>query len=456
MAQQETTTVGGSEVGALAERLDGRLIPPADPAYDEARRVFNGMIERRPALIARAAGATDVVRCLEFARRHELPVAVRGGGHNVAGNAVCDGGLVIDFSERRSVAVDPISGMASSEAGATWFDFDQATQGHGLATTGGLVSTTGIAGFTLGGGIGWLVRKHGLACDNLVGAEVVTADGRVVTAGEGGDADLLWALRGGGGNFGVVTSFRYALHPLGKVLGGLVVHPRDRAPDLLRFYREFVADAPEELTTVAALMTSPDGHPVCGIAACYAGELERGERILKPLREFGPPMVDQLGPLPYAVLQTALDETAPAGMRNYWKADFLDELTDEAIDSLVGAANTARSPLSQVHLHQLGGAMARVSSDATAFANRGSSFVFNVIAMWGNADEDDGHIGWARTSFENMRPVSAGAAYINFMGEEGSERVQAAYGGNHARLVELKRRYDPDNVFRLNQNVRPD
>jgi FAD/FMN-containing dehydrogenase len=449
------TVLSRTDIEQLGRRLEGRLITPDDLVYDEARAVFNGMISKHPALIARVAGTNDVVRCVEFARAHDLPLSVRGGGHNVAGNAIADGGLVIDFSERRSVAVDPSARSATSEAGATWYDFDQSTQGFGLATTGGLISSTGVAGFTLGGGIGWLVRKHGMACDNLIAADLVTADGRIVRATEHDNADLLWALRGGGGNFGIVTSFEYALHPVKELIGGVVIHPRQRARDLLRFWRDYVATAPDELTTVAALMSAPDGTPVCGIAACYAGDPSEGKRVLEPLRAFGPPIADQLAPMPYTVLQTMLDEAAPTGMRNYWKADFLRALTDDPIEQLVEAANAMRSPLSQVHIHQLGGAMARVAPEATAFANRGAAFVYNLIGMWADPGEDDAHIAWGRSSFDALKPFSSGSAYINFLGDDGHDRVTAAYASNYARLAKLKAAYDPDNVFRLNQNIVP-
>jgi FAD/FMN-containing dehydrogenase len=432
-------------------RIRGQILRPGDEGYDDARRVFNGMVDRRPALIARCATTEDVVAAVEFARDTGAQLSVRGGGHNVAGNAVSDGGVMIDLSALRSVRVEPGSATATAEPGATWFDFDQATQAHGLATTGGLISSTGVAGFTLGGGIGWLIRKHGLACDNLVGAEVVTADGRVIEA----DEDLMWGLRGGGGNFGVVTSFRFGLHPLGEVVGGLVAHPRDRAREVLRFFRDLCAEAPDELTLIAALMTTPDGHPAIGIAACYAGPVEDGERALEPLRKFGPPVMDQIGVLPYAVLQTALDPSAPWGSRNYWKSDFVPELSDRAIDLIVEQASRMRSPLSQVHIHQLGGAMARPAAGATAFHARDAAFVYNLIGLWMAPHEDEANVAWARRAFDELRPVSAGGAYVNFMGEEAPDRVRAAYGPNYERLAALKNRYDPDNLFRLNQNIPP-
>lgn len=435
--------------------LDGRLIGKEDAEYDAARKVFNGMIDRRPALIARVAGTADVISAVGYARDHGLPLAIRGGGHNVAGNAVCDGGLVIDFSGLRDVRVDVDACTAKAQPGATWHDFDQATQAHALATTGGLVSGTGVAGFTLGGGIGWLVRKHGLACDNLIGADLVTAAGDLVHVSETENHDLLWGLRGGGGNFGVVTSFEFSLHPLRAVLGGLVGHPRERARDVLKFFRDFCADAPDELTMVAALMTMPEGHPAIGLAACYSGPTQDAERVIGPLRRYGPPLLDHLSVMPYTALQTMLDVTAPYGSLNYWKADFMPELTDRAIDLLVEQADAMGSPLSQVHIHQLGGVASRVAPKATAFRRRDAGFVYNLLGVWQDQSENDAHIGWTKRAFEALLPVSSGGAYVNFLGDDGQERVRDAYGANYARLAELKARYDPNNLFRLNQNIKP-
>jgi FAD/FMN-containing dehydrogenase len=435
--------------------LKGRVLSPADPDYDNARKVFNGLIDRRPALIARVAGTADVVSAVNYARDNDLPLAVRGGGHNVAGNAVCDGGLVIDFSDLHEVRVYADDRTAKVQPGATWYDFDLATQAHRLATTGGLVSNTGIAGFTLGGGIGWLVRKHGLACDNLTGADVVTAEGNVVHTSESENPDLLWGLRGGGGNFGVVTSFEFRLHPLGRVLGGIAAHLRDRARDVLKFFRAYGADAPDELTLVAVLMTTPEGHPGVGIGACYSGPTEEAERVIKPLREYGPPLVDRLAVMPYTVLQSMMDISAPFGSLNYWKADFMAELSDEAIDLLIEQANAMRSPLSQIHIHQLGGAMRHVAAEATAFHRRDAGFLYNLLGLWKDPVDNEVHSSWAKGAFEALRPVSQGGAYVNFLGDDGQDRVRAAYGPNYQRLADLKRRYDPANLFRLNQNIKP-
>lgn len=437
------------------EDLKGEALREQDPGYEAARRIFNGMIDRRPALIVRPVDAADVATSLAYSTEHGLPVAIRGGGHNVAGNALIEGGLVIDNSQLRKVSVDPNAQTANVEPGATWSDFDRATQAFGLATTGGLISSTGVAGFTLGGGIGWLLRRHGLACDNLIEADVVTAEGKMLRAAIDGDRDLLWALRGGGGNFGVVTRFRFQLHRLRDVTGGLLGYPRTRAIEVLRTWRDFVRDAPEDLTTIAALMTTPEGHPAVGIALCHAGSPARAADDLKALRSLGPPVADHVGTMPYATLQASLDPTAPYGVRNYWKSDFIAELTDDAIEVLVRGANRMTSPLSMVHIHQLGGAMSREPHGGSAFAHRGSAFVYNLIGTWTEPREDSIHINWARAFFDELRPYSEGAAYLNFLGDDGDERTAAAYGSSLLRLSELKRRYDPDNVFQANQNIRP-
>lgn len=435
--------------------LRGESLREGDAGYDTARRVFNGMIDRRPLIVVRPADAADVALSIAHAREHGLPIAIRGGGHNVAGTAVVDGGLVIDNSQLRHVSVDPDAQTADVEPGATWFDFDRAAQRYGLATTGGLISSTGVAGFTLGGGIGWLVRRYGLACDNLVEADVVTAEGRVSRAAEDGDRDLLWALRGGGGNFGVVTRFRFRLYPIGDITGGLVAYPRTRATEVLRNWRDFVSDAPDDLTTIAVFVTAPDGDPAVGIALCHVGSPAKATADLRALRSFGPPAADHVETMPYTALQTSLDPTAPYGARNYWKSDFISELTDEAIETLVQGSSRLASPLSMVHIHHIGGAMSRQPAGGSAFAHRGSAFLYNVISTWTEQSEDPIHIHWARTLFDELGPHSAGTGYLNFLGDEGEVRAEAAYGSSLARLSDLKRRYDPDNVFRVNQNIRP-
>ncbi len=454
MSEMSAFKASPADFRQLASAAHGRVIVAGDPDYDEARSLFNGMIDRRPAAIVRVADADDVRRCLELARKRDLPVAVRGGGHNVAGNALCDGGLVIDWSDRRAVRVGPEERLACAEPGATWAEFDAATQAHGLATTGGLVSTTGIAGFTLGGGFGWLVRKHGLAADNLIAAEVVNADGELVRATTTEHEDLLWALRGGGGNFGVVSAFEYRLHPLGEVLGGLVAHPLARASEVLRFFREFTSAAPDELTTMAALLTGPEGQPLIGLGACYAGDPTRGEEILQPLRAFGPPLMDHFAVMAYPALQQMFDESAPSGALNYWRSGFLDELSDAAIEAVVAHAAEMPRPMAQVHLHHLGGAMARTPVEATAFAHRVSPYIYNIIGMWREPQETQSGVAWVRDFGQAMQPLSAGA-YLNFMGEEGEKRVRSALGVNYERLAAVKARYDPANLFHVNQNIKP-
>ncbi|MFI7405690.1 FAD-binding oxidoreductase [Streptomyces sp. NPDC049541] len=448
----------------ILEELAGPLIRPADEAYDTARRVWNGMIDRYPALIARAADARDVAAVVRHAREHDLPLAVRGGGHNVAGYATCDNGIVLDLGQLTATAVDPRAATIRAGAGLTWAAFDTATQAHGLATTGGLVSTTGIAGLTLGGGLGWLMRRHGLTCDNLIAAELVTADGQQVTADRHTHPDLLWALRGGGGNFGVVTAFTYRLHPVSQVLGGLVLHPAERAADVLRFYADYCAHAPDEITTMAAIITGPPlpfvpedlvGRPALALIACCVGEPGTAERTLDPLRRYGPPVADVLGPMPYAALQRMLDAGAPRGMRNYWKSGYLSGLSGSVIDVVVEHAARMTSPLSQVHLHHMGGAVRRTGPDAAAFAHRDAEFALNIVGIWADRADDRDGTAWTRDFWAAIRPHTSGV-YVNFLGAEGADRVRTAYDDRAwTRLTEVKRHWDPDNVFRLNQNISP-
>lgn len=454
-----------TQLHEIRSRFAGELITPEDPAYEAARRVWNGMIDRRPALIARCAGESDVRVALAFARTLRLPIAVRGGAHNVAGNATVDGGVVIDLSRMKEVRVDAEKRVASAGPGLTWGELDAKTQAHGLAVTGGLISTTGIAGFTLGGGIGWLMRKHGLTVDNLLAAEMVTADGKTVRASEKENAELFWALRGGGGNFGIVTRFEYRLHPVAQVIGGLALYPAQRAGAILRYFREICETAPDELTPMFAFLSAPPApfvpehlrlKPVVAIVLCWCGDAAEGERVVRPIKSFGPPAVDLIGPLPYAALQSMLDAGAPAGLQNYWKSSFLEAPGDAAIEVMVEHAARARSPLSQVHLHLLGGAMARVPQDATAFAHRDAAFAMNIVGMWQDPAENAIHTRWVREFAEAMAPHAASGVYVNFLGDEGEDRVRAAYGPRtHARLVEVKTKYDPENAFRLNQNIRP-
>ncbi len=454
-----------ADVSDLKANLRGEVVLPQDASYDQVRKIWNGMIDRRPLAIVRAFGASDVMKAVKFARQHQLPLSVRGGGHNVAGNAVCDNGLMIDLSRMRSIRVEPKKSRVRVEPGLTWGEFDRETQTFGLATTGGLVSTTGVAGFTLGGGVGWLVRKYGLAADNLTSVDVVTADGELLTASTTGNSDLFWGVRGGGGNFGVVTSFELQLHPVGPiVLGGLLAHHARDGRELLRFYREFIKDTPNELTTLAVYLTAPPapflptevhGKHLMAIALCYAGKIEEGEKLLDPLRKFGKPVVDHIQPMPYTVLQSMFDQSAPPGVQNYWKSSYINGLTDTAIDTLLECGAKITSPMSAIHIHQLGGAITSIAEDATAFSHRNAPFIVNLVSTWQDPRENQKHIAWTRNSFAAIEPFAMGA-YVNFMGEEGDERVVAAYGEKKFKqLASLKKKYDPTNLFRLNQNIKP-
>ena len=451
-----TTQDPHQPLAALRQHHRGDVILPGDAGYDSARTVWNGMIDRRPALIARCADTSDVVAAVRFARAYGLGVAIRGGGHNAAGLAVADGALVVDLTAMHDVAVDPAQRTATAGGGTTWGVFDAATQAYGLATTGGAISTTGIAGLTLGGGVGWLMRSYGLACDNLIAAEVVTADGEIVTTSEDEHPELLWGLRGGGGNFGVVTQLTFRLHPVGPMLGGLLVHPIERAPEVLRFYREFTASAPDTVTTFCGLMYTPDGMPIVGLIAGANGPLDESERALASLRQFGPPIADQIGPMPYTALQQMLDEGFPAGLQVYWRAHFLTGLGDDAIATLTAAYEQVTSPLSAVVLEHLGGAVARVERDASAFDHRDAAYNLAIIARWPAPEMAEAGIAWTRGVHDGMAPHARGV-YVNYLGVgETGDRVRAAYGEEkYARLVELKDRYDPTNVFRYNQNIPP-
>jgi len=468
MSTQEMTqtVLGDGTVAELAEAVRGEVIAPGDPGYDEARAIWNGAHDRRPALIVRCAGVADVMRAVEFARSQDLEVAVRGGSHSIPGFSTTDGGIVIDLSAMQGVRVDAEAGTARAEGGVQWGRFDHETQAFGLAVTGGLVSSTGLGGFTLGGGIGWLVRKYGLASDNLISADVVTADGRLVTASAEENPELLWGLKGGGGNFGIATSLEYQVHPVGPmVMGGPTFYAGDRAVEILRFYRDFVRDLPDELTTLANLLWAPPapfipeewhGKPLIGLVACYAGSLEDGEKAVAPLRELGDPVADLMGPLPYTALQGLLDPLWPQGKNAYMKAGYLHGLDDDAIATAARYHRDATSPESEIHFHHFGGAVARVGEDATAYRERQAPYVMNIIAASSDAEGFDSHVDWAKRLYSDMEPSLTGAAYINFLSDEGEERVRAAYGDEKfARLQALKDEYDPTNVFHLNQNIPP-
>lgn len=456
-----------SLISRLSQRLEGTatVIDSTHAQYESARKVWNGAIDRRPAAIARVKSASDVAAALAEARAANVPVTIRCGGHSFPGHSISDGALLIDLAEMNSVDVDVERKVARVGGGALWKHVDAATTAHGLATTGGLISHTGVGGLTLGGGIGWLMRKHGLVIDNLLSAEVVLADGRTVRASTSENAELFWGLRGGGGNFGVVTSFDLQLHAVKSVLGGMVLYPASRANAIMRFYRELTASAPDELTTVFAFLTAPpapfipphlQGTPLVGIVACYTGDIARGHEVLRPLKTFGPPVVDMIGEMPYVALQSMLDEGAPHGMQYFLKSRHFDELTDEAIDTIVAAAANATSPFTQVHVHHLGGAVDRVADEETAYSARGSQFVLNIIPAWHDRATSDTHVAWTRSFFDAAAKHANNAVYVNFLGDEGTDRVRAAYGeAKYARLVALKTSVDPTNVFRFNQNIRP-
>jgi FAD/FMN-containing dehydrogenase len=453
-------TINDDAVAELRARLRGPLLRPGDDGYEAARHLWNGMIDKHPALIARCSGVADVMAAVDFGRTSELLVAVRGGGHNVAGNAVCDGGLVIDLSLMKGIRVDPTAQTVQAQGGVTWGEFDHDTQAFGLATTGGLISTTGIAGFTLGGGFGWLMRKYGLACDNLLAADVVTADGHVLTASQTEHPELFWALRGGGGNFGVVTSFTYQLHPVGPlIVGGLLVHPLAAARKVLRFYRDVTPTLPDELTCHAVLRTAPDGPQVVALAAAACGSLREGEAAAAPLRGFGEPVADLVGPRPYREVQTLFDAAQPPGRRQYWKSSFLRGLDDTAIDVLLDGFARVPSSHSLIFVEQHGGAVARVGADETAVAHRSAPFNLLILGSWLDPTEDERNIAWVRALWEAMQPFATDAVYVNYLGEardEGQERIRAAYGPEtYDRLAALKQKYDPANLFRMNQNIAP-
>jgi FAD/FMN-containing dehydrogenase len=443
----------------------GSVLTAASPGYEDARTVWNGMIDRHPALIARCASTKDVVESIRFAMDRQLIVAVRGGGHNISGSAVCDGGFMIDLSTMKNVRVDPERRVARVQPGVTLGEFDDAAQKFGLATPVGINSTTGIAGLTLGGGFGWLSRKLGLTIDNLLEAEVVTAHGDIVRASEREHADLFWAVRGGGGNFGIVTEFVFRMHAVGpEVLAGMIVHPLSVARDVVRFYRDFVTDAPEELACWFVLRRAPPlpflprqwhGKEILALAVCYSGKAAEGERVTQPLRKFGSPLADVIAPQRYSAWQTTFDPLLTPGQRNYWKSLCFRDLSDSLIDTLIDFAGRIPDPQTEIPFAQLGGAVSRVPADATAYAHRDAEFMLNVHGRWSDPAKDDACISWARALFAAAAPFATGGVYVNFLTQDESDRIPAAYGANYARLVRLKNRFDPTNLFRVNQNIRP-
>lgn len=449
----------------LKDNLKGRMVLPDDPGYNEVREIWNAMIDRRPAVIVQCAQTDDVRHAITFARENGLEISIRGAGHNIAGNALCDDGVMIDLSTMANVRVDSGKRRAYVQPGATLADLDKATQAHGLATPVGINSTTGIAGLTLGGGFGWLTRKYGMTVDNLVSAEVITADGRKVRASEDENADLFWAIRGGGGNFGVVTEFEFALHPVGpEILAGLIIFPFDQAKQVLTQYRKFVESAPEELTVWVILRKAPPlpflpeevhGKPVVVLAIFYAGDIAEGERLIEPLRSFGEAHGKHIGAQPYTEWQQAFDPLLTPGARNYWKSHNFREISDGALDSMIEFAGRLPSPQCEIFVGLIGGAPNRVPADAMAYSSRDARFVLNVHARWDETAQDETCIGWARAFFKASAPYASGGAYVNFMTEEEGDRVAAAYGPNYQRLVQIKKQYDPENIFHLNQNIKP-
>lgn len=447
--------IDGAAIDAFRTGLRGPLLRPGDDGYETARKLWNGMVDRRPALIARCTGTADVIRSVNFARGRGLHVAVRGGAHSFPGHSTCDGGLVIDLSAMKGIRVDPAARRAQAQPGLKWIDFDHETQAFGLATSGGTVSDTGIAGLTLGGGLGFLSSKYGLTIDNLLSADVVTADGRMLTANANENPDLFWALRGGGGNFGIVTSFEYQLHAVGPMVhGGMIAYPMSAARDVLRFYRDFTKTAPDELTTYAGFLTPPDGETIVALVCCYCGPLDQGEQTIRPLKSLGTAVVDALGPLPYVAQQQVFDPGFPTGSNYYAKAGSLADLPDAAVDILIEYAATKPSPLSGIAIQTVFGAASRVAPDATAFQPRAFPYAPIIVAQWLDPAKASENIAWARDCWGALQPF-AGGAYVNDLGEHDEERVPAAYGANYQRLAALKKKYDPDNFFRLNPNIKP-
>jgi FAD/FMN-containing dehydrogenase len=443
---------------AFAQSIRGGVLRGGDSGFDAARTIWNAMIDRSPELIARCVSPADVINAVNFGRDRNLQIAVHAGGHSAAGSSVCDGGLMIDVSPMKGIRVEPSRRTVRAEAGLTWAEFDRETQAFGLATTGGVVSTTGIAGLTLGGGIGWLGRTHGLSCDNLLSVDIVTADGQLRTASAAENADLFWAVRGGGGNFGVVTSFEYQLHSIEPlVTAGLLIWPRPMALDVLRAFRDFTQGAPENASAYAGLGTSPDGDPIVVLIAFHHGPTEDGERLFGPLRRLGPPVADMIQAMPYTTAQAMLDGLNPPGNRVYWKSEILRNIDDDVLETVISRAAECPSPLSPVLIEFYGGAINRIGVSDTAYPLREATYALNAVSYWNDPAQDEANIGWARGTFEAMQPYSPGSVYVNFLGvgDATEDRVKAAYGPNYARLARIKAAYDPNNVFRMNHNILP-
>ena len=450
-------------VGAIPEELaatfTGKLLQPSDPGYDDARRVHNGLVDKRPAIIARCFGTADVADAVKLARTLNLEIAVRGGGHNVGGRGTIDGGLMIDLAPMKGVHVDPLRRTARAQGGVLWKELNRETQLHGLATTGGIVGTTGIAGLTLGGGWGWLMPKHGLALDNLLSAEMVMADGTVRRAAADENPDLFWAIRGGGGNFGIAASLEYALHPVGPTIaGGLVAHPMQNAPNVLRFFRETCATLPDEMMMAAGLLTAPDGSgaKLVAMLAAHSGSVAQGEAALKPIKAFGPPVMDAMGPISYCQQNGLLDAAMPKGTLNYWKSQFLTDLSDDCINTMVEVFASCPSPMSQVVIEHFHGVASRVPVKDTACAMRITGFNVLIISQWTDPRENERNIGWCREMYAALGPYLGSTRYVNYMDhDEAGDPAAVAYGANYARLRDLKTKFDPENVFHVNVNIRP-
>lgn len=452
--QTPSPSLDPAALNDLSTALAGPMLRPGESSYDDARKVFNAMIDRRPAVIVRPVDADDVRRAVVFARENHIPVSVKGGGHNVAGSAVGAGGLMLDCSSMRAARIDAVRQVAQVEAGALLADLDGATQVYGLATPLGVVSVTGVGGLTLGGGIGWLSGRHGLACDNLISAEIVTSEGDLLTASPDEHADLYWAIRGGGGNFGVVTAFTYRLHPVGRVLAGAISFPAERTREVLQFYPGFAASCPDDLSMSASLSLDGLGRPVFGVGVCWCGIGDDVDAALAPLRDFGP-VSDEVASMDYDVWQRAHDWGFPPGQYHYWKSSFITDLPEDALDVMLQYAAELPSPDTGIGMQQVHGAAARVSPDATAFRHRRPQNELLILSQWSDPSETEQNVSWTRNFFQSMQPFAAGGVYVNDLGEEGQDRVRAAYGENYDRLAAIKASYDPTNLFRSNQNILP-
>jgi len=459
-----TKTLSDSVLKALKDGIRGQVIQPGEPDYDEARKVVNGSIDRYPRLIIQAADVADVILAVNLAADEELDVSVRGGGHNAAGFGTNDGGLVIDLGRLRSVQVDPARQRAQVGGGATIGDLDHATHAFGLATTGGTISTTGVGGLTLGGGIGYLARKYGLSIDNLISADVVTANGRFLRASKEENDDLFWALRGGGGNFGIVTSFEFQLHPVDTIFGGPILYPLEKAKEAMQMYREFMQTAPDNLYAFFAFLIIPPAPPfpeslhmkrVCGVVTCYTGAVEEAREAIKPLRKFGPPLVDGLGLMPYPALQSAFDGLLPKGLQNYWKADFVNELSDGLIEQYLHYGPQVPTIHTAIHIYPIDGAAGRVGKDETAFNYREAKYSPVIATLFPNAADYEKNRQWTRDFYDAIHPYSAGGAYVNFMMDDEPDRVKSSYRDHYPKLVSIKQKYDPHNLFHINQNIKP-